>query len=261
MQHLAWIGTGMAAAMWIGAAAHGSFIIDTPGVTEVIDFNDFTGSGFSPRPLRGELDSDVWRATGLSDGDGTFGGSHVTGDFARGLSIGNVATGGVYGFEVAPSNVALGFQPGGSDFTPGAFTLRLQNDTGALLDMLELDFDLYYRNDQDRAGSISFAWSLDDTNWNEIPALDLISPDLSEPFPSWEAARRSVLLAGLGIEKGGLLYLRWQGNDAGGAGNRDEFALDNIMMTAVPGPGVWALLGLGGLSGLVGRPRSRRVGV
>jgi hypothetical protein len=53
-------------------------------------FSGFDGSGFAPSPATGQLDSNVWRVTGMSDGNGTFGGTHDSGDFARGSSTGGV---------------------------------------------------------------------------------------------------------------------------------------------------------------------------
>jgi hypothetical protein len=61
-----------------------------------IDFSGFMGSGFAPDPAADQLDSDTWSVTGLSDGDVEFGGSGLSGDFARGSTTGGVTTGGVY---------------------------------------------------------------------------------------------------------------------------------------------------------------------
>ena len=80
------------------------------------DFNEFNGSGFSPSPAVGQLDSDVWAISGLSDGTLDFGGTAATGDFARGLSTGNVTTGGIYAFDAGSLNIILGAQPTSTDF-------------------------------------------------------------------------------------------------------------------------------------------------
>ena len=82
------------------------------------DFSGFDGSGFSPNPSMGQLHSDNWRVTGLDDGSMAFGDTHTSGDFARGASAGGVGTGGVYGFEVASGDEALGVQPGGAILRP-----------------------------------------------------------------------------------------------------------------------------------------------
>ncbi|NBD36582.1 MAG: hypothetical protein GVY30_11375, partial [Chloroflexi bacterium] len=98
------------------------------------DFNTFDGSGFAPSPAAGQLDSDAWSVTGLSDGDVGFGDT-CSGDVdcARGPSTGGVSTGGVYAFDVGSGDYILGIQPGGSDFTPGEFILKVQNTTGSTL--------------------------------------------------------------------------------------------------------------------------------
>jgi hypothetical protein len=54
---------------------------------------------------------------------------------------------------------------------------------------------------------------------------------------------------------GDFLFLRWTGDDVGGGGSRDEFVLDNIMLTAfaaavAPEPSTFALL-LGSLGYLL----------
>jgi hypothetical protein len=60
------------------------------GSPVTIDFTGFMGSGFAPDPAADQLDSDTWAVTGLSDGDLDFGGTAVTGDFARGSTTGGV---------------------------------------------------------------------------------------------------------------------------------------------------------------------------
>ena len=61
------------------------------------NFNTFTGSGFAPIPSLGQLDSDLWIISGLSDGSMTYGDTRTSsGDFARGQTSNPVTTGGVY---------------------------------------------------------------------------------------------------------------------------------------------------------------------
>ncbi|HHM20887.1 MAG TPA: hypothetical protein ENJ20_02585, partial [Bacteroidetes bacterium] len=110
------------------------------------DLSGFTGSGFHPTPASGQLDSDTWRVTGFSDGDGTFGGTHTTGDFARGSHSGGVTTGGVYKF-----GGRLGVQPTDADFTPGTITLRIQNVSGSPITEFQINYTVSSYNDQNRA--------------------------------------------------------------------------------------------------------------
>ena len=127
-------------AVSVPATCFGDLMVDALGVTTTVTFDAtladsnngaFDGSGFSATPAAGQLDSDTWRATGFSDGSGTFGGTHTLGDFARGSDPDGVTTGGVYAFEHATNNFGLGVQPTGGDFTVGEITLRIQNDTGS----------------------------------------------------------------------------------------------------------------------------------
>jgi len=233
--------------------------------THTVDFSGFVGDGFAPTPGAGQLDSDTWRATGLSDGNGTFGGTHTTGDFARGTDPDSphdgVGSGGVYGFEVSSGNHALGVQPTGSDFSPGTFTLRLQNDTGQTIDGFELNYDILAYNNENRSSSFNFSWSADDASYTAVPALDFVSP-AAEGAPgteAWATAARSATLSGLSIADGSFFYLQWLGDDAGGSGSRDEIALDNIAITASAIPEVSTTLPLGILLGFsLLRTRRRR---
>jgi hypothetical protein len=51
------------------------------------NFQTYTGTGFAPAPAAGQLDSDLWASTGMSDAPtAPFGATFTTGDFARGVS-------------------------------------------------------------------------------------------------------------------------------------------------------------------------------
>ena len=81
----------------ISSTAQVSIII--PGTPVVETFTGFTGSGFAPTPSSGQLDADNWQITGFSDGNLAFGGTRTTGDYARGVTGGNVTVGGIYGYS------------------------------------------------------------------------------------------------------------------------------------------------------------------
>jgi len=197
------------------------------------NFDTFTGDGFDTNPVAGQLDSDLWRVTGFSDGDGTFGGIHTTGDWARGPSSGGVGTGGVYAFDVGSGNIILGAQSGGTDFTPGDIVLRLQNNTGSTVTQLNVSYDLWYLNDRPRANLLNLSYSFDDVTYTPIPALDFTTPEPADALPVWQSASRSTTLTGLNIASGASFYLKWTGDDVSGAGARDEYGLDNVQV-AVP---------------------------
>lgn len=149
-------------------SGHASVIISNLNTTNTIDFASFTGAGFAPSPTAGQLDSDTWRVTGLSDGDTTFGGTFTSGDFARGTSAGGVTTGGVYAFTVSSGNAALGVQPGGTDFTAGSITQRIQNNTGSAVTSWDLSYSLYVLNNKERSNSLLWEWSTDDSTYQSL---------------------------------------------------------------------------------------------
>lgn len=228
--------------------------ISTLNTAGTINFSGFDGSGFASSPSAGQLDSDTWAVSGMSDGSVAFGGSGTSGDFARGSSSGGETTGGIYAFDVGLGNIALGVQPGGSDWTPGDLTLRVQNNTGATVTSWNLSYDIFVYNDQNRANSFNFSWSTDDTTYNSIAALDYTSTATADTTPAWVSNARSTTGLAATVAAGDFLYLRWTGNDVSGSGSRDEFGLDNVSVTAVPEPSTFVLL----LSGLVGLFFARR---
>jgi len=154
----------------------------------------------------------------------------------RGTSTGGETTGGVYAFEVATGNVALGVQPGGSDFTPGYFQLELFNQTGAAItpaDMIDVSYTIYTLNDQGRANSFNFAFSTDGTAFTDVAALDFTSPEAADMTPAWVATPRMTTITGISVPVGAPFYIRFIGNDETGGGSRDEFAVDDIVVDIV----------------------------
>ena len=229
---------------WVGAPA-----IATPIYSE--NFTGFTGSGFTANPGAGQLDSDFFRVTGLSDGKGTFGGDHTAGDFARGSSDGGVSTGGIYVFDVsngaAVSDTALGVQQTGLDLTPGDISLRLMNQSSSVINLLEIQFDIYELNNEGRSSSLSFEYAVgDESSYN--PLLFFTSSGAENSSASWLKTVQSVSLTSLNWAPMEALFLRWSLDDAGGSGSRDELAIDNIYvaeMVAIPEPNVLYLFILG----------------
>ena len=75
---------------FLGSYLHAQLSIAAIGSPETIDFTGFAGAGFQPGGGVGMLNSDTWSAIGFSDGDVAFGGTAVSGDFARGSTMGLV---------------------------------------------------------------------------------------------------------------------------------------------------------------------------
>lgn len=211
----------------------GSFTIDFDNTVSGVNNGQFAGSGFNITPVSGQLNSNAWRATGFSDGNGTFGGIHTSGDFARGSSSGGITTGGAYAFETSTGDYCLGIQPGGSDFTPGEFTLRLQNNSGSTINQLDIAYEIKVFNDETRSNSFNFSWSLDDALYTSVPTLDYASPEAADPAPAWVTEPKNTTLTSLNLADGAYLYLKWTGDDVSGSFSRDEFGLDDIVISGI----------------------------
>lgn len=208
-------------------------VLDGTGALE-IDFAGFTGSGFAPEPAAGQLDSDNWIVTGLQAGDFDFGDSVSGDDYAEGVSDGGVTGRGVYAFLYEPDDPMLGAQSTGATFTPGAFVLRLPNETGGVLNRVSVESALLYFNDQGRSSSLTLEYSSDGETWLPVDGATVSSPEAADAVPVlWDRVFTEDTLDTLAIPADGFLYLRWLGEDVGGSGSRDELAIDDILITPI----------------------------
>lgn len=193
------------------------------------NFNSFTGTGFAPDPSIGQLDSNIWSITGLSDGDLDFGETATSDDFARGSSTGGVGTGGVYAFEVETGNSILGIQPTGSDSTPGELVLKIANNSDSKITDVNLNYAIYFLNNQARSNSLNLAYSEDGATYKEINALDFATPEASDSL-GWQSEERATSISGLNLAPDESLYLKWTGDDVSGSGSRDEYGIDDVVV-------------------------------
>ena len=191
----------------------------------------FAGDGLTSTPAAGQLDSDGWKFNGFSQGNTSFGGSYTSGDYAKGGSSGGVFSGGLYSFEVSPGDSALGVQPTASDWTPGDMILMVINNSGEDVDSIYLSYDLYINNNEARGNSFNFGWNINNSNsFNNVPALNETSLQASQGSVLWVAFNKETTINST-LNDGDTLYLAWSGADVNGSGSRDEFALDNIVVT------------------------------
>lgn len=226
------------------SALNTAVVIDFESTLDQVNNGPFAAAGFQSTPAVGQLDSDAWAVTGWSDGSLAFGGTQTAGDYARGLdNSGAVTTGGFYSFTNATLTRTLGIQPGGSDWAPGTLTLRMTNQTGVTITQLDIAYEVWVNNDQARSSSFNFSHSSDNSTYTSVSELDLTSTVAADAL-GFQLNNRSTSLTGLSIAPGEQYYIRWSGADVGGTGSRDEFALDDISITAVPEPTTFALLGI-----------------
>lgn len=219
---------------WQISSLNSSNLISFDNTVSGVNNGGFTGSGIESSPSLGQLDSDAWLIEGMSDGNTTFSGSHSTGDFANGQSTGQSSSGGLYAFEVSSKNYALGVQPTGSDFNPGAIILKVVNATGSAITELNIFYKIYVFNDQNRSNSFNFSYSLDNSSYTNLTDLNFASTEIADVSPQWKGYGKVVTLNSLNVANNDAIYLKWFGEDISGSGSRDEFALDDITVVANP---------------------------
>jgi len=203
--------------------------------------SSFSAAGFEPNPVQvGRLNSNSLAISGWSDGALVFGGSRITPstDYTRGSTNSAVITGGIYAYSGLPASVSdpiMLFQPGGGDFAPGSMILKVVNGGTAVIRSMTIQYDLFVRNDQGRSSSFNFSHGSDGSQFTAVPSLDYISPaaaDLAGLVHIGAGPSRSLLITGLTLLPGSFYYLRWSSDDVSGSGSRDEFGIDNILVSA-----------------------------
>lgn len=214
-------------------APNTNYTIDFTTTVNGVSNGRFDASGFQSSPAIGQLDSDAWAITGFSYGDLAFGGTQTTAntDYTRGTAYAYVGWGGIYALYGFPDPI-LGIQPVDDDFTQGTITLKIQNNTGGIINSLVLSYDVLICNDQDRSNSFNFSHSADDISYTSVSSLDFTSTTTKDKDADWIVYGRNTVLESLNIPDGSYYYLRWTGDDVGGSGSRDEFGLDNIVIAS-----------------------------
>jgi predicted extracellular nuclease len=195
-------------------------------------FNSFTGTGFTSTPAAGQLDSDNWRISGMSDGATTYGGSFTTGDYARGSYTTNDPTaGGLYAHDNGGGDSELMIQATGTDFQTGFVELRVANSLGSTAADMAISFDWVTRNNAGRSSALTFSYSTDGTNFTAVPAAALTTGVAADAL-GFVTTPVTVNLAGLNVADGAFVYFRWNSAENGGSGSRDEIGIDNVSVDA-----------------------------
>lgn len=194
------------------------------------NFNSFTGTGFSPGSTADDLDSNIYICTGASSGAVAYGETKSSGDFGRGTSTGGVQSGGIYAFNTdGAGDMCYGVQPSGNDFTPATMEVRIQNTTGTALSNFTISYDIKVNNNEGRASSFNFSYSNDDSTFTDVAALDYTTP-VSSDVLGFVTVSKTTTFA-VTVADGDYLYLKFSSDDDGGSGSRDEFGLDNLVVS------------------------------
>lgn len=215
-------------------ALNTAYTIDFDNTVNNVNNGNLVG-GFAISPTSGELDADAWATEGLADGDKDFSVENTSGDHNLGVSSGGVGTGGLYSFEVSTNNYALGFQPTGSDLTPGKIILKAQNNSGSVVTAVRVVYTLYELNNANRSTEIEFQHSTDNSTYSTVSDLTYTSVEANDSPALWRAIKHVIDIP-ISISDGDYLYLGWALSDNGGSGSMDEFALDDIeIIMGAPG--------------------------
>ncbi|MEN0111060.1 MAG: hypothetical protein AAF805_10080 [Planctomycetota bacterium] len=230
------------------AGAWATVIVSTIGEPITIGFDAYSGTGVAPGGGGGTLDSDQWNLNLFNADSGSFfetgfGGSAGAGVFGRGTSPGGVdpADFGFYAFEVAPGDIALGTQPGPTDFSAPGIELRLENQTGFEIDFVEISYTVYVRNDSDESLYVDLEFSDGGVFIDPFLFDTPIDADTPADFVAFQLSYDLVLplFSGFGFDSvapvapGGTLDVRWSiGGSPDLSGGYDEVAIDNIRITA-----------------------------
>ena len=247
--------------------------------TTVTDVNDgqFAGNGFDSTTTSGQLDSDSWavfRNGGddppTSSGALAFGGTQETASttWTRGTSPGGVSTGGIYAFDVSNGGTvdrAIGVQPAGgmtfdgsSGTNSGKITLKVTNNTGVTVSSWSVSFDVYVFNDEGRSSTVAFLYAPNSSDTTGTLAngtiytaagVNVVTAETAAASPAWVKNSQTVAIP-QSIANGASLNIRWNIYDSGGGGSRDELAIDNLGVAAIPEPSAFLFGGL--VCGVIG---------
>jgi hypothetical protein len=208
----------MAVAITMPALA-GDVVLLKMGVAAEEGFDLFRGT-FATLPAGFSVSKDG--STFMSYGDDDF----------RGVSPGNVTPGGAYAWTVGRDDQALGYQPTAEEFTPGCFLASVSNATGSEIHSLLVSYEVVFLNNADRSSSLDLEFSLDGKAFARIPDASFTTPAQRESTSFWRSSLRSVTIVFRPhLLPGSRVWLRWQGDDVGGSGSRDEYGINRLRIT------------------------------
>lgn len=160
------------------------------------------------------------------------------------VDIGSSNSGDTYSYgSAANTDRALGSLRSGS--LSAVYGVSFTNNTGSVIQSLTIS----YKGEQWRLGTIArtdkldFSYSTNATDlvagvWNDVDALDFVTPNLSttgakDGNASVNQSALNATINNLSIPNGATFWIRWSDADATGAD--DGLAVDDFSITAIPG--------------------------
>jgi hypothetical protein len=210
--------------------------MDAVNTTYTIDFdttlahvnNDFfAGTGFAAVLTAGQLDANAFAIQGLQDATTIFGEEQSGNDFGKGISSGGNSSGGIYAFEIAANDYALGIQPTGNDSIPGTIHLQFTDNTGAIATDVSLAYEVYFFNNETCIKDFICSHGSDTSDLIALSESRICSGLESDAVPAWERNVVVIELIGLSIPAGGTYIIAWTSIDEGG-GSSYEIVLDKV---------------------------------
>ena len=201
------------------------------------DFIVLDGNGW-----REDFDSFEGTYASLPDGlsvskDGTNSMMEGDSDF-RGINDGNLSTGGCYAWQPAVSNLALGYQPTTTEFTPGYFQAAFSNSSTRIFRFLKIEYDFVWLNNENRASKLQLEIHYESGSTSTVSAVTRTTEEAEDPRAAWSRSKVacSVVLNPV-MPPGTTFKLRWYGDDSSGSGARDEYGIDNIYVIGIQNRG------------------------
>lgn len=199
--------------------AYSQYVFSEAGQECIFSFDAFEGT-FETVPPGFAISKDGETVMGAMDDD------------FRGIRTNSVTTGGCYAWDLGNNDIALGCQPTESDFTPGFFMLSISNAAGITVSEITISQEIVCRNNADRSSSMTLVFSPDTTNHYQLHEFDFISPTNTDQSATWCTSNYySNFRLDPRFTPGATMILKWQVDDFGGSGSRDEYGLNNLRIT------------------------------
>lgn len=214
------------------APPHAAFAqqsIATPSVPVAQNFDGLGSSATATLPVGWRVGTD-WTAgaTATTLAYGTSGAGVVTSTSSGGIV--NWAN----GVTASSTSRALGFLNTGSFTSPRSIVYAFQNDTGATVTSLTVNWTY----EKYRSGTRAWNWTFfhGDTSSASTPAIDGDQAypgdiDNATAFNPPTVTAKVVTITGLSIPSGGVYYLRWTLTGVGGSSNGQGLGINDFSIT------------------------------